>query len=193
MNLMFVGQRYRGVTRSALAKAHRAQGCNVSAYTSSKGTVLNLSRDKIFGILLDLGLHPDGVLAPGVHRWQFPVDMPAEQRDALCDLLMLNPPLDPQRPPRCLTWKNSKIGFLLHRPARVVTMLASVPLSQVKRLRERADLGVAFETVTHGEASELQTLLNASDPVWVVERSIDSYLSPKTTHGAAQVLQAAAG
>lgn len=193
MNLLFVGQRYRGVTRVGLAKQHKAQGCNVSAYTSSRGTTLNISREKIIGILLDLGLHPDGVLAPGLHRWQFPADMAADMRDALGDLLSLNPPLDATRPPRCITWKNSKVGFLLHRPARVAAVLASMPMQQLKRLRDREGLGIVSETVSLGEASELQTLLGASDPAWVVERSIDSYLSPQVTTNIVPLPQTAAG
>lgn len=196
MNLLFVGQSYRGVTRAGLAKQHRAHGCNVSAYTSSRGTTLNVSREKIFGILLDLGLHPDGLLAPGLHRWLFPAEMAPDMHHALVDLLSLNPPLDPDRPLRCMTWKNSRSGFLLHRPARVATVLANVPIGPFKRLlRDRKDLNIAMETISSGEASELQTLLRAHDPVWVVERSIDSYLTPSTASANPNpsMLQAAAG
>lgn len=194
MNLMFIVQRHRGVTRTGMAELHHTHGCNVSAYTSSKGSVLNLSREKIFAILLDLGVHPDGVLAPGLHRWQFPSHLSAgdmELQDALGDLLVLNPPLDPACPPRCVVWQDSDVGFLLHRPARVAVVLACLSMAQIDRLRERADIGVVFESVSHGEASELQTLMSTSDPAWVVERSIDSYLSPQAITG--PLRQAAVG
>lgn len=182
MNLLFAGQRHRGITRAGLAKKHQAQGCNVSAYTSSRGTTLNVSREKIYAILRDLGVHQDGLLAPGLHRWQFPLDMSTDMRDAFADLLSLNPPLDVAVPPRWMTWAGSEIGVLLHRPARVTCVLACVPMQQMDSLLCQADLGIASERVSHGEASELQTLLSAEDPVWVVERSIDSYLSPFSPH-----------
>ena len=194
MNLLFLGQSYRGVTRSGLAKQHKAHGCNVSAYTSSRGTTLNVSRDKIIGILLDLGLHPDGLLAPGLHRWQFPAEMPQDMHHALIDLLSLNPPLASDRPLRWMTWKNSRTGFLLHRPARVTAVLASTPVTPFKRLlSDRPDLNVVVETISPGEASELQTMLRAPEPVWVVERSIDSYLCPSTSSTTPSMLQTAAG
>lgn len=179
MGFLLDALRYRGITRASLAGQYGVAGCNVSAFISSKGQLRNIREEKLLRMLVEVGLNPDGTVTPGVHRWNIPGDPPkkgVDHRDVLGDLLRLNPPLDPARPPRCLRWEGSDVGFLVHRVARVSVLLVRVPLAQVERQLSHKKLKVVVETITAGEASELHTLWAADDPDWVVSRAIDTYL-----------------
>lgn len=76
----------RKITLQSLATAHATQRSNLSAFVTSGGKTRNVSPDKIRAVLFQLGLLPDGMLTPGLHRWT----VAKEMIPAMCELLALN-------------------------------------------------------------------------------------------------------
>lgn len=176
ISFLSAARRAFGVTRSDVARQHAVQPCNLSAFVASKGTTRNVSLEKLVLIAHTLGVNQDGTLTPGMHRWDLLGSRSMESGNALGELLDANAAQDPRRPARCMTWRNGSTGFLVHRPARGCAVLARLTQSQIKRLRDRPQAAVVFEKITSGEASELQTLLMADEPEWVISRVVDTYL-----------------
>lgn len=74
------------VTLQHLAQEHGTQRSNLSAFVTSGGQVRNVSMDKILGVLFDLGVLPNGLMTPGLHKWQVDTDLVP----GMCRLLALN-------------------------------------------------------------------------------------------------------
>jgi hypothetical protein len=73
------------VTFQRLAQAHGTQRSNLSAFVASNGKVRNVSMEKIAMVMFDLGLLMDGLLAPGLHRWDIEDDRISEMYTLLAD------------------------------------------------------------------------------------------------------------
>lgn len=63
-------RRARSVTWESVASTIGAQRSNLSSFATTRGQVRNISVAKIKEALFELGMLPDGTLAPGLHRWQ---------------------------------------------------------------------------------------------------------------------------
>jgi transcriptional regulator with XRE-family HTH domain len=75
----------RKVTLQSLAQAHGTHRSNLSTYVKSKGTVRNVSLDKVQRVLFELGVLTDGSLTPGLHRWSVSEAMLPEMCSVLAD------------------------------------------------------------------------------------------------------------
>lgn len=74
------------VTLQSLADSNGTQRSNLSAFVTSGGKTRNIAYDKLDRILFSLGQLPDGMLAPGLHRWQVERNMVPQ----MCEILMAN-------------------------------------------------------------------------------------------------------
>ena len=171
LGFLIDSQRWQGVTQTKVARAAKTQPCNLSAFITSDGVIRNVGEQRLMDSFNAVGVHLDGLLTPGLHRWDLgPVD--PQDVVAFNEIIKLNPPADADRPSRLLRIDEDQC-FFLHRSTPLATVMARLPAKHVLRVKRALDISV--DVVDECAASELQSLWLATHP-WIVNRAIDAYL-----------------
>lgn len=171
LRFLIDSKRWKGLTQTEVARSAETKPCNLSAFISSEGQVRNLSKDRLTACFNFVGMHVDGLLTAGLHRWDL-LSMHPQGIQAFKEIIKLNPPMNPDVP-GCLFQLGDEQCFFIHRPTLLTTVMAKLPADQVPRLKRAFDTSV--RSVDACAASELQSLwLTEHD--WIVNRAIDTYL-----------------
>jgi len=148
----------RKMTLQRLAQQHGTQRSNLSAFVTSGGKIRNVSLDKILGVLFDLGVLENGLMTPGLHRWQVSVEMVPE----MCGLLAMN------GFERAIIFElGSGYGaFVVAQVASNILIFASLPAGLSSELQNMlGSLAERVQVVTLDRAgdSQIQTLWMTQD------------------------------
>lgn len=171
LGFLIDSQRWDGVTQTKVANDAKTKPCNLSAFIASNGAIRNVGEQRLLASFNSVGVHLDGLLTPGLHRWDLgSVDLQAVA--AFSEIIKLNPPLDPEKPARLFRIDEDQC-FFLHRSTPLATVMARLPVKHVPRVKRALDIPVYL--VGECAASELQSLWLATHQ-WIVNRAIDTYL-----------------
>lgn len=168
------GQSRRGVTKQQIAGDHGTHGSNLSAFVTSKGRVRNVKVVTVEAILLDLGLHRNGVLTHGIHRWDL-----LDSKDiasGLGDLLKTNsdPGAEEHQQPHLLQLpvEVPSIAFVLLRPSPDTILLARVNGTDAAAIEESLGRSLIRRSLDVPDTSELQSCFLLQEHEWLIPRSI---------------------
>ncbi|MGX9960614.1 hypothetical protein ACW0US_17850 [Xanthomonas euvesicatoria] len=184
LGLMIQGQKYRGVTMRAVAKMRGSHGPNLSVFISSGGRTRNINAALLQRMLHDLGLHPDGLLTPGFHRWDLTGHLGEQDRvdlDSLLALVQVNSRQSAS--PVCVSvmWQGglpeSAICFVLLRPAEGTLLMVRMAEADAIRLVASSASSIRLIYISDGEGAELQSAWQAEDHEWIVAKKIETYIN----------------
>lgn len=168
------GQKRRGVTKQQIASVHGTHGSNLSAFVTSKGKVRNVAVGVVEAVLLDLGLHPNGLLTHGVHRWDL-LDS-RENVEGLGEILCANTPRNgpSHHQPHLLHMPVDvpPIAFVLHMSCAATLLLTRICADDIGRIEKSLGFAMHRREIDVGDATEIQSCWQLQEHEWVIPRSI---------------------
>lgn len=189
LQMLIYAQRHRGVTIKSVASAASAAGPNLSVFLARRGKSKNVKVDKLEQMLLKLGVHRDGLLTPGLHRWdmirQAEEELPPgvtlrPELATLVELIRINCHDLPKSVCACLTWKGGEpddaVAFILLRPSQSTSVIIRVDRCEVIELGSRLRHCMADLQVSDAEGAELQSVWHTPGHEWIVGRKIEHFL-----------------
>lgn len=188
--MLIHAQRHRGVTIKSVGEAAEppVAGPNLSVFIKSSGESRNVKAERLEQMLLMLGVLRDGLLTPGLHRWDITRHtdestsrgVPRREVDTLIDLLDENSKGMDKPQCVCLTWSGGKpddaVAFVLLRPTPITSLIARIDRSEVEALGIALGERFVVRHVTDGEGAELQSVWHLNDHEWIVGRKIEQFL-----------------
>ena len=174
LGFLIDSRRWDGMTQTKVAQKAKMRPSNLSAFISSKGTYRNLSEQRLVESFNEAGIHIDGLLTAGLHRWDM-LQLHAEDIRAFNEIIRCNPPSVSTTPARLLQLGEDQCYFL-HRATPVSRVMAKIQRKHAAQIGRALDVPV--ELIGASAASELQSLW-LTPHMWVVERAIDRYLGPE--------------
>ena len=172
LGFLIEAQRWSGVTQTKVATQASVRSCNLSAFIASGGKVRNVGPSRLPRLLNEVGVHPNGMLTAGLHRWDVTVG-PEDRYETFQELVDLNPSANPEHAGRFFI-VDEVLAIFLHRPTNLTTVMARLPAELAGSIAHRRP-GLKMRRLLANEASELLSLWLTEHP-WVINRGIDQYL-----------------
>ncbi len=158
--MLIHAQRHRGVTIKSVGEAAEppVAGPNLSVFITTSGQSRNVKAERLEQMLLMLGVLRDGLLTPGLHRWDITRHaddatsrgLPRREVDTLIDLLDENSKGMATPLCVCLTWSGGKADDAV-LPGRVQCHCAAVCKLQCARWRvaQQPAAAIGIEHIEH--------------------------------------------
>lgn len=180
LELALTAQKHRGITKAKVAQDHGVRGSNISAFVKSAGAVRNVSLLVVERILHTLGVHADGFLTHGLHRWDL-VSRRVSLK-ALCGVLELNsnPDVGACGVPTWIRLPKGKtkqqLAFIAFRPCEGTLFIGRLREECRPELEQALGVTLASVELDVPGAAELLTCWQMTMHDWVVVRAITRLL-----------------